>query len=285
MTQLAKLNSPFGQETDDAASGQPVYHVNNPHLLVQSAGYLKHVLGKNGPCTVALRGQPKLYQTLKPSLYRNIKTQQAKHKRDIDLNEYLRKIRDGKHALGKVDEFVRAPLLQHYGIRTNWLDLVDNIWVALWFACHDAKNAGKFGQYLHFERRLSNKADEFAYILVLHVKTERADPTCPGLWEGDDTQLIDLRIAAPSHFVRPHAQHGLLVARTKHDVSRMDYADLVVGKIRVQLSDALSWLGDGHLLTTRALFPPATYDYGYRELLDGRMPVSKTIGSIQHIGA
>ncbi|GAA0468199.1 hypothetical protein Ade02nite_79030 [Paractinoplanes deccanensis] len=35
-----------------------------------------------------------------------------------------------------VPRYAAEPLLQHYGIRTRWLDLVGNIWSALWFACH-----------------------------------------------------------------------------------------------------------------------------------------------------
>jgi hypothetical protein len=81
--------------------------------------------------------------------------------------------------------------------------------------------------------------------------------------------MIDLRVAAPSTFLRPHAQTGLLVRQNgKIGAVTRDYKDMVAGIVRVSLDDALSWLGDGKLLSTHVLFPPPVYDFGYRDLLN-----------------
>ena len=45
------------------------------------------------------------------------------------------------------------------------LDVVDNVWVALWFACHTAHSYGKHDEYLHFEKRVvrhTNPDESFA---------------------------------------------------------------------------------------------------------------------------
>lgn len=286
---LQKLTSPHGKYLDDEVSGLPVYHVTNPHLFVQAAGYLKHTVTQSGRSSVLFRGQSKLYPAMHPSLYRGIATQAGKQSRDSRLNDYLTKIQSGQRVLRNVKQFAREPLLQHYGIRTRWIDVVDNAWVALWFACHDVLATGRLKEYLHFERRTrpySSSEKAYAYILLIHVGMEASDPTRPGLYSGGDTEVVDLRVAVSSTFVRPHAQHGLLFRRCKQaDHNHLDYADFVVGTLRVEIGDALDWLGSGSLLNVHTLFPPATYDFGYRELLQGAPPGSGVLGAIHHVGA
>jgi len=281
---MQKLTSRYGSvQLDD--SGQQVYHVTSPHVLLQASGYLKHVLGNQMPCSVLFRGQDKLYKTLEPTLYRNVKSQKVKSNRDAALKEYLELLKAENKVLRAIAEPIWDPLLQHYGIRTKWLDLVDNVWVALWFACHSAKTTGNYGKYLHFERRIPGRKAEYAFVLLLRSDaSDRSDQ--PGMWIGDQTELVDLRIAVPSTFLRPHAQHAVLLRRCKGlDHTRVDYSDFVVGIIRVELADALSWLGNGTLLTTHALSPPAHYDFGYQELLQGAAEGNTNIGTIHYVGA
>lgn len=286
-SRLSKLQSSHGVWTKDSDSGLHVFDVSNQHVFVQAAGYLKHVLAKDRPCGVFFRGQSKLYKTLQPSLYRDAKTQKQKSARDVTLAEYITNCQ-GK-VLSSVPEYAREPLLQHYGIRTRWLDLVDNIWIALWFACHTAHATGPLGEYLHFERRKSSNnlsKIEYAYVLMVETGMEQTDAKKPGLFQSEHTDLIDLRVAAPSTFLRPHAQHGLLFRRTKwNDHKHMDNSEFVSGVLRVRLCDALEWLGDGSLVSTHAIFPPATYDFGYRELLNSAPLGNKTIASIHVVGA
>ncbi len=287
ISRLSNLHSDYGLWTEDLASGIPVYHVSSQHVLIQAAGYLKYVLAKESICGVFFRGQSKLYPSLEPSLYRRAKTQKQKQKRDLTLQCYLQASQG--NILKDVPEFAQEPLLQHYGIRTRWIDLVDNIWVALWFACHVARATGSIGEYLHFERRRPNfnlKAVDYAYILMVRAGTEVVNTAKPGLYSDGTTELIDLRIAAPSTFLRPHAQHSLLLRRSKNaDHKNMDYAEFVVGVIRIQLRDALDWLGEGGLTSTHALFPPPTYDFGYRQLLKSAPPGNDVIAGINLVGA
>jgi hypothetical protein len=158
--------------------------------------------------------------------------------------------------------------------------------------CYRAYTAGEFGTYLHFERRLPEKEkahERFAYVVL--VATDMAEQSqTPGLWRGPTTELADLRMGVPSVFVRPHAQHGVLFRlRGGPGGCDTDYRSAVLGTIRVDLSDALNWLGEGRLLDVHALFPPPHYDEGYQILLNqasanGILPNAVT-GSVHHVGA
>jgi hypothetical protein len=286
-SRLQKFTSQGGKLVDDPC-GVQVLHVQSPHLLLQVAGYLKHVESKTKPISVLFRGQAKMYASLMPGLYRGVSTNTAKASRDHKLKTYLNEIEVGQAVLRAVDPRVREGLLQHYGIRTRYLDVVDNVWVALWFACHNAIGSGKRKDYLHFEKRRVRRstASEFAYVLLVRAGASQADDFRPGVFEGEGTELIDLRVAAPSHFLRPHAQHGLVVRRAKHnDHTRMDCKDLVVGVIRVDLDDALDWLGSGALVQIHGLFPPPAYDLGYAELLEKCPDPPVMLGGIHKVGA
>jgi hypothetical protein len=203
------------------------------------------------------------------------------------MNRYIDSCKKQGKILKQVPEYAWEPLLQHYGIRSRWIDVVDNVWVALWFACHTVHGTGPRGEYLHFERRpvQEDGKDSFAYILLLETGN---DPVVhhPGLVEDKDTQAIDLRVACPSTFLRPHAQHGLLIRKkSAAKMLVMDYSDVVAGIVRVALRDAFAWLGDGVLLTSHVLFPPPVYDFGYRDLLNYAPEPDLALGAVYYIGA
>jgi hypothetical protein len=297
---LSKLTHEFGNHVIDADSGLEVFDVFTSHSLVQAAGYVKYNLAKDRK-GVFFRGQHRLYKKLSPTLFRDSKDGPANVSRQKLLADLLASIESSGAALRSVDLDCREPLLQHYGIRTTWLDVVDNIWIALWFACHRALSTRCPEEYLHFEKRIHSPPIEqdgkpiqmssiyqgYAYVLLLASAHSTPVDGKPGRFIDERSETIDLRTAVPSHFVRPHAQHGLLVRRlSKKGLPPSDYLPLHVGTIRVRLSAALDWLGNATTLTTHSLFPPAFYDYGYRELLlSGIKPSSDLLGSIHRIQA
>lgn len=285
---LSKLTHEHGKHAIDAESGLEVFDAPTSHSLIQAAGYLKYNLAKTSGQGVFFRGQSRLYETLSPTLLRGIKDGSPNVQRRTLLDRLLSSIEAEGSALRAVDSDCREPLLQHYGIRTTWLDVVDNIWIALWFACHSARSVGWPEEYLHFEKRIPNHrvGQEYAYVLLLASAYSTPVPGKPGRFKDDRSETIDLRTAVPSHFVRPHAQHGLLVRRLSNAALPVsDQLPLHVGTIRVRLEAALDWLGDATTLTTHSLFPPAFYDYGYRELLSGVKPTEKELGSIHRMQA
>jgi len=284
-SKLSKLTSRHGEWLEDDQENVWVYHVSTPHLLMQAAGYLKHTHGRKSLSGVYYRGQEKLYgYSLQPSLYRGLKNSGAGCKRNEAINQYIDKCKLQGDILKNVPEYAWQPLLQHYGIRTKWIDIVDNVWIALWFACHEAHATGKKGEYLHFEKRKASE-NKYAYILLIEAGLKQTKSK-PGYFSDEKTELVDLRLAAPSTFLRPHAQHGLLAkAKTGANSQAIDYKDMIAGILRVNLNDALEWLGNGILLTTHVIFPPPVYDFGYRDLLHYAPLVPKGVGAIHHIGA
>lgn len=266
-----------------------MFHVWDPHALIQAAGYLKHVYANDKSEAIFFRGQTRLYKGLAPSLFRNSTNPATQGKRVNSLNKYIKNIAAKNKIFHKFDEIVHEPLLQHYGLRTTWIDLVDNIWVALWFACHNAIFTGKYGHYLHFEKRgvhNNNSPIKYAYLLLVASEITHMSKYIPGLFPGNETQLVDLRMAVPSIFLRPHAQHGVLFRQKGGSVARpLDYGTFVRGVIRVNLDNALKWLGTGPLLSAHLLFPPPVYDIGYEFLLSSQLEGDSIAGAISHVGA
>lgn len=270
----------------DPTTGDGFFQVHDPHALIQAAGYLKY---KNAGSSefIYFRGHTRTYSGLQPTLFRGCHTHAAQSRREGLLYKAIGDLRKLNPIFSKFYEESHEPLLQHYGLRTSWVDLVDNIWVALWFACHKAKIAGAVGEYMHYERRIpSGAVNEYAYISLIAADISPAVKDRPGLYIGKNTELIDLRVACPSLFLRPHAQHGLLFRnRADHTRRPTDYSSQVRGVIRAKLSDALAWLGDGKTLSTHSLFPPAFYDRGYDMLLSSSFKGTKVVGCISNVGA
>ena len=264
--------------------GSDVLHVKTPHALVQAAGYLKH-MAKPWE-RVLFRGQDSLYGSLRPGLYRGIKYQKAQSNRHTKINAIVDIFSKSSGIFCKIPIYAHEALLQHYGIQTTWLDIVDNVWVATWFAVHSAHSAGRHSKFLHFDERKPTGGDNFGYILLIKLDENRQLSPRKGMIVGTVTETVDLRIAVPSIFLRPHAQHGLLfrkIANRDHG-RELDYSSTVQGIIRFDLQDGLDWLGQGSMHSIRSLFPPPYFDQGYRILLDFDIE-DKDIGCIHHVGA
>jgi len=284
MADFSKLTVKGTRHASDAY-GQHVLEVNDPHSLVQAAGYLKHLCALNGE-NVYFRGQATTYPSLSPTLLRGISSKQsAQAGRKAAMNRFIKEVVDGSPIFKRFNKIAHEPLLQHYGLQTTWLDIVDNIWVALWFAVHRAHVSGKSAQYLHFERR-NPFDDKEHHAFILLVATDAQPTVVPGFLKGLTTETVDLRVCAPSIFLRPHAQHGLLFRMRGNGIIRpVDYSSQVRGIIRIGLRNALRWLGDAPTLSTHGLFPPPFYDHGYKILLDGAFKPDSKIGSIFLVGA
>jgi hypothetical protein len=227
MSILEKLSTPRGRW--DSANN--VFDVDDPHTLTQAVGYLKYALRAHGP--IYARSQTGTYDSLRASLFLGVTSVSRARTRESEFNRFLNGVSSA--FMANTPDAAKGALLQHYGIRSPWLDLVDNAWVALWFACHRAVVTGTNQNYLHFER-LPSSSSEFVYVLLLQA--DNVVQSAPGHWRGTSYQIIDLRVASPSTYLRPHAQHGLLIRSTR-DISRIDatLADVdllpaVVGTLR-----------------------------------------------------
>lgn len=253
-----------------------IYTISSIYDLVQYIGYAKYKYRKN---EIFLRGQTDFYKgNLIPSLYRgdkNITSLSTKY------NKRMNKLVDSSAFFRNYNRITLEPLLQHYGIKTTSIDVVDNIWVALWFATHEAQCCKvKSHDFVYYH----DSTQLYSYIFLVASDAKVASKI-NGINEGNDTTIIDLRRVVPSFFLRPHAQHAYMIK--KKDNNQWDFSDLIVGIVKISTRIGLEWIGSNQLLTVNSLFPNACFDSGYAKLLK-EYPEddsgTATYGSIQIIG-
>ena len=93
--------------------------------------------------------------------------------------------------MGTDDE--REALCQHYGLHTRWLDIVDHIQTALWFA---------YDRTYVDDMREQRFDEDVGYIYIIAVPDDEAK-----------VKIIDLR-EKPSQFLRPHTQQAFAMRTT-----------------------------------------------------------------------
>lgn len=289
-------------------SGHRVYAISEPNALTQLIGWLKFT-AQSGE--VLYRGEAGIHERMLATGLRG-RDEGGRLRLARQLHAYVDELaggpcacdrppsgyREGHRCTERIDRqstrgvkglvtgtyrAVIEPLLQHYGVQTRWLDVVDNVWVALWFACNRQVTDGRHAYHI---RRSPDQegADAKAYIAVLD--TGELEPTeVPGYRVGRQCRLVDLRYAVPSIYLRPHAQHGLLIAPAEMPAG-VDGAltDNVAAYIEFNLRDALHWLGEGAMTSPFVLFPPAARDDGYRRLLDYAPDPEGMLGYITSYG-
>lgn len=157
-----KTPSDITVENINLACGNSVniYLIETVHDLTQFIGFGKYKNNQVG--NVYFRGQTSLYEgAMIPSLYRG--------KTRLDsitwkYNECINRVIKEKKIFNQYNRAVFEPLIQHYGVKTPYIDLVDNVWVALWFALHEAKTVPiNSHEYVYY---FKSKA-EYAYIILM----------------------------------------------------------------------------------------------------------------------
>jgi len=299
-----------GEVTHRVEHGWNVWTARSPQQLTQISGYLRF---KASGGLALFRGQANLHSDVLATAFRSrtgsvgaggVATHATALRRYIDdvvgkdcaCRKSAKKFahshecteivssNDGALLKGTYRAAVE-PLLQHYGLRTRWIDVVDNIWVALWFACHRQFTVGRFA---HHARRSVAQEGSSAVAYVLVVNTGLLSPTdVPGYQVSSDLRFVDLRYCVPSLYLRPHAQHGALVApRALVDSARAfgSIGSQVAGVIEVALEDALQWLGQGSMTSAPVLFPAPTHDEGFRLLLEKAPEPARLLGHVTVYG-
>lgn len=294
--------------------GIPIYEITEPNVLTQVMGWLKF---REREGQITFRGQTRIYDDMSASGFRDASGRgaiQAAGRANLAhaVTAYVdrlmrcacscpggpfafasshmcvervpRQARGGNPLVADTFRATIEPLLQHYGLRTRWLDVVDNVWVALWFACHGQQGKGRHA--FHLRRSVAREGHSaFAYVAVLNMGIVAAAPKVPGYWVGESTRVVDLRQAVPSQYLRPHAQHGLLVApATLASHQNGSLASQVVAYLEIRLVDAIEWLGTGAMTSPYVLFPPAAQDEGYRRLLDHAPTPPAQLGTVTIYG-
>ena len=280
----------IGEYVKDTGSKRMVFHVRNFPLFIQAIGSVKYncVRDEEGKelTRIYYRGQNSLMSNdtpFQPSLYRKTSGHwPVKERADNTIGLQISVMQDFSENMRNLDKRVVEGVIQHYGMSSRWIDAVDNIWTALWFACHKAWVGNKNKAHVHYERRnpYSEQAKcPYCYILLLGVDTANmSNQGVPGFWGNEKFELLDLRYALPSFYIRPHVQHGILMRSLERKGSPMyDMSRLVKSIIRIDLQDALEWLGNGTGVAVSNIFPSPAFDTGYDELLRTEIKIKEKI--------
>lgn len=262
----------------------PLVEIKSFHALNQYIGYVKHINQNNEK--IYFRGQTTLYKKLLPSLYRLCESDKAIERRNSKIGNIIKDTKTRVPMLKDVDNKIVEPLLQHYGIKTRWIDLVDNLWIALTFCLYEYKASKGFSNRYEYVK-IRNDNEDFGYILLVCSDSFELSSTSNGLYNGETTNLVDLRMAVPSVFLRPHSQHALLMQkRGATDLRTADLSSKIAAILKIKVSDIKKWLGGGLLTSVENIYPPPIYDQGYSILLDSLERVKireEEYGSISHI--
>lgn len=255
-----------------------IFDVNDYRALNQLIGYAKFINTDYGD--VFYRGETSLHDTLLPSIER--KPSMVKYEDELSKvinnanndEKFIKFAKLSDFRKKKTSTMVTEAILQHYGYATHFIDVVDNHWVALWFGLNKYRTIKN--RYSIYERRLINPIDlihsetvpDIYQYMILVAVDNNAAPLDKGVYFGNDVITIDLRSSLPSVFLRPHAQHGLVIKKNLHVCQdTYDLSKNVIAIARMRIDKVSNWIGQGSLLSNENLFPSPAYDYGYEILL------------------
>ncbi len=196
---------------------------------------------------VYLRGQDCWGGSVTPSLFREAPTAQERKSRWDAYQAFL-------GALPSVVPGTRVKrqnfgaVLQHYGFRTPWLDVVDDIHAAVWFALHNRHERSGLVCY-------QRSGAPSGCVLVL------AAPK--------GVHVQDLRSDHSSRNTRCHVQQGFSLAMQSDEAGEscadQDFASYLLGVVRIPTSE--QWKLEGFRASQSYFFPTTEIDSTYRRLL------------------
>lgn len=238
----------FGARVGYLEDGSEYLGLQHPAALARFVAFVKYRVQLTGG-DVFLRGQTEHHRGMTPALFRQ-----------VAAPELARRVDAYARVLGKIQEslpygrFHRSnpgALFQHYGLKTPWLDLVDNLYTAVWFATHEHRSDSEFRSYYQPSRQRTG------WVTLISTRST----------ENQHLHCIDLRKHHSSMNVRLHAQHGISAA-TQEDFASpalYDYGEFVVGRVCIPNNGAFALRG--RLASPRFLFPPPSIDESFQLLL------------------
>lgn len=220
-----------------------------PYLEIDHPGGVARLVGEAKkqvhPERVFLRGQVEHHNAMLPSLFRLGNTN-ATTVREAE-QELTERIRRSIH-VSRFDKPDLPALLQHYGFRTSWLDAVDNLFVAAWFAT----NRVLTGSDSFIE--ITAPPTPYGWLFLI--------ATSPG---PNGLQHVDLRVEHHPLSSRPHVQHGISI--TGLDPAGCDVREFVIATVRFPIK---GYTTAGALFESSFLFPGPETDHTLRLLIKHR---------------
>ena len=205
---------------------------------------------------VFLRGCTRDYSHSTPSLFRcgddGEPCQDEERKRR--WKAYQRFL-DGLQPTLKGDRWRRAEIgavLQHYGLKTPWLDVVQNFYTAIWFATHRFSDQGS----CHVTAPSEEDRGWISFYVRKHPKKAKY------------LKVTDVPGDHSSRHLRPHAQQGASLAK-QYDEAAHCGRDQDLNEYRIAqvcFPNSPRWALSGHMLSVDFLFPPAAQDNSLEQL-------------------
>ena len=257
----------------------PLWEVSDMFGLVKLIGHAKYKNQSYG--SVLLRGQNQDYGSMKPAAYRDADFLEA----NTTVDDMVKKLKmdTGLSEDKTISKFIKATnnlsyeaVLQHYCYNTRLLDVVDNQWVALWFASHYRKSDKEFysdnnSKQLLEGARYIDSPNKYSYIYLFGIPESSTQINNSGIINDHTHCLIDIRRACPSTILRPHMQHALVIGfYDEKNQFKESYADQLICIIRIETKICLNLLDGDKTLTPESLFPCPAYDFMYNLILDDR---------------
>ena len=235
---------------------------------------------------VFLRGETEFFPNSVPSLFRNDCGSQCDEselqKRWSVYMRFLDELRGLSGDRWQTENL--GAVLQHYGIRTPWLDVVHNIYTAVWFATHDLKQ-GHCESHKDYRvdcprcqevccRGLARRSCQDYGWISLYAEHPICSPERPC----SNRELIaqDIPCEQSSRHLRPHAQQALSLAmqgdKCRGPSPLQNFDDFRIAHVLFPNSE--EWALLGHMFSTHFLFPSSELDDSLRQLSE---PVAQDI--------
>jgi hypothetical protein len=238
----------------------PYLEIKSVPVLLAFFGFLKYQLKENKlsrGCDVYVRGHTQPYPHLVPSLFRQgkvyITCYDEINRRIKAFDDFIAKIQHAEHYFSgfrKMKPEDVGAILQHYGFNTPWIDVVNNIYPAVWFAQNEQINCDKGAYY--------SKAKNFGWLTFIATKDKN----------GIELIVKDLQPSISSLNLRPIAQHGHSFIHpdyTKQELIQkcLNVDTHIVAQVKFPLT---GFKLDSQFLSTVNLFPSESYDTTSEEL-------------------
>lgn len=207
----------------------PYICINNPVIIAAFAGFVKN---RHPATEIYFRGESGNYPHVVPSLFRDrclpLQDNELIKARWKAYRELKNAVFD--HYKSTVSRFQKEDidnLFQHYGIKSPVIDLVDNIYVAIWFAMEGSK-------------------DGYGFIRLLTTPPEKL-------------LVSDLRKKHSSLSLRLHTQHGLIAKKkvTRWNKSNICYDEFEVARIKFPVKKNIE---SGLLFSAKNIYPDESLD-------------------------
>ena len=264
MARFRKEYSRLGVEIDEERgkdwheNNRSYLHVPDPVLLAALVAYCS---GRRQQ--VFLRGSTENHPFSMPSLFRDKCRNGAAYCRDKCIrlwDAYQMALASLRRELAQNNSKSRwrrrnlGAVLQHYGIRTPWLDVVRNLQTAIWFATHE------LDPIQNIWRPIPNEKHGWIS-LYSHGPRERCGSS-------DSLVIGDLWGDQSSRHFRPHAQQGLSLAMQGDSApcpsGKQDFNDYRIAQVR--FLNSTEWGLCGSMFTPAFLFPSDNQDSSLKKL-------------------